>query len=135
MPEGNEYRAARGPVEIQWCAQRRIAVIRYAPDASLTGPDSAFVVSSLEGWIGDEGEPFSVLAFAHEVRATDAAYRATASAFYRKHRAAARIAMLNTSPVLTVVSEMFRDGVGVDLETFSDEAAAREWLATSRARP
>lgn len=135
MTEGEDYKAARGPVSIEWCAKQRIAVIRYAPDANLTGADSAFVVSSLQGWIGEEGEPFSVLVFAREARGTDAAYRATASAFYRKHRDAACIAMLNTSPVLTVVSEMFREGTGVQLKTFSDEATARAWLSTSQARP
>lgn len=134
MTERDDSKVARGSVEIQWCAEQRIAVVRYAPGANLTAPDGTFLVSSLQGWIGDDSEPFALIAFAREVRGTDAAYRAILSEFFRKHRDTGRLAILNTGPVLTVLAEMFRVGTGIQLKTFSNEAAARDWLATHKAR-
>ena len=134
MTERNDCKVTGGSVEIEWCAQERIAIVRYGPNTNLTAPDGTFLVGSLQGWIGDDGEPFSVLAFARGVRGTDAAYRAIASGFFRKHRDVAGIALLNMGPVMTVVTEMFRIGTGIPLKAFSEEAAARDWLATTRAR-
>ena len=132
MNEGDKCKVTRGSAEIQWCAKERIAVIRYAENANLTAPDGRFLADSLQGWIGDEREPFSVLSFSREIRGTDAAYRTIASAFFRKHRDTVHLALMDASFVLTVVSEMFRVGSGIPLKTFSDETAARVWLATSR---
>ena len=122
---------ARGSVEIEWCAQSRVAIVRYAPDTSLTAPDGKFLVDSLNGWIGSEGEPLAVLAFAGEVRDTDAGYRAIASGFFRQHRATVRLALVDAGAIVTVVSEMFRVATGIQLKGFKDEGAARAWLATS----
>jgi hypothetical protein len=131
----NDAAATRGSVAIVWCAESRIAVVHYGPDTRLTAPDGTFLVDTLTGWIGTENEPFAVLAFARGVRGTDAAYRATASAFFRRHRETARIALLNMGPVLSLVVDMFRVGTGIPLKAFTDEAAARSWLATKSVRP
>jgi hypothetical protein len=123
-----------GSVEIEWYAEPRIAVVRYGPDTNLQAPDGRFLVDALTGWIGAEGEPFAVLAHAAGVRGTDAAYRATASAFFRRHRDAACIALVNMGPVLSLVVDMFRVGTGIQLKGFADEAVARSWLRTKGVR-
>jgi hypothetical protein len=116
--------------EITWERAARIAVVRYAPDTTLTAADGAFLVDALTGWIGAEGEPFDVLADGTGVRGTDAAYRSKASAFFKGHRDTARIAMMNMSPFLRLLVDMFRIGTGIPLKGFADEPAARAWLAT-----
>ena len=114
--------------EITWHAQSRIALVRYTSGASLTGPDGPFLVDALAGWIGAAGVPFAVLADAKGLRGTNAEYRAKVSGFFRQHRDHAFIALINAGPVIHVVVEMFRVGTGIQLKTFSDEAAARSWL-------
>ena len=49
-------------------------------------------------------------------RSTDAEYRAKASAFFRKHRDTAYIALTNLGPVTHIVVEMFRVGTGIQLK-------------------
>jgi hypothetical protein len=120
-----------GPsTEITWDSRSRVAVVRYAPGASLEGPDGPFLVDALTGWIGADGEPFAVLADAKGLRGTNAEYRASASRFFRQHCDHAFIALTNLGPVIHVVVEMFRVGTGIQLKTFPDEAAARSWLRT-----
>lgn len=114
--------------EIAWHAHSRVATVRYASGASLTGPDGPFLVDALAGWIGAAGEPFAVLADAKGLRGTDAEYRAGVSRFFRQHRDHAFIALINVSAVIHVLVEMFRLGTGIELKTFADEAAARSWL-------
>jgi hypothetical protein len=119
---------ANGTTEIRWEPQSRVASIGYADGATLTRPDSAFLIEALTGWIGAEGKPFAVLADAKGLRGTNAEYRASASGFFRQHRDTAYIALTNLSPVIHVIVEMFRVGTGIQLKTFADEAAARAWL-------
>lgn len=58
-----------GPsTEITWDSRSRVAVVRYAPGASLAGPDGPFLIDALTGWIGADGEPFAVLADAMSAR-------------------------------------------------------------------
>ena len=114
--------------ELRWDSRSRIAWVRYTTGATLTGPDGPFLVDTLTGWVGTGREPFAVLADATGLRGTNAEYRAAASAFFHGHRETACIALINLGPVIHVVVEMFRVGTGIQLKTFSDEAAARSWL-------
>ena len=116
--------------EIHWDPEARVASVRYAAGASLTGPDGPLLVDALMRWIGTAGEPFAVLADGAGLRGTNAEYRANVGRFFRQHRHAARIALINLGPVIHVVVEMFRVGTGIQLKTFADEAAARSWLRT-----
>jgi hypothetical protein len=115
-------------MELVWCPESRLALVRYAPDVTLTRSDGAVLVDALTGWIAGSGAPFGVLADAAGVSATDAEYRARASRFFWQHRDDAFIALFNVGPVIRVVVEMFRVGTGVPLKTFLDERAARAWL-------
>jgi hypothetical protein len=116
--------------EIHWEPQSRVASVRYADGASLTGPDGPFLVDALTGWIGADGTPFAVLADAKGLRGTNAGYRASASRFFRQHRDTAYIALINVGPVIHVIVEMFRVGTGIQLKTFGAELTARAWLRT-----
>jgi hypothetical protein len=123
-----ELTATSPTTEITWERAKRVALVRYAPGAHLAGNDGAFLVDTLTKWVGADGEPFAVLAEASGLRGTDGDYRAKASTFFRQHRDHSFIALLNLGPVIHVVVEMFRVGTGIQLKTFSDEAAARSWL-------
>jgi hypothetical protein len=116
--------------EIAWQSASRVAFVRYASGATLTGIDGVFLVDALTGWIGKRSEPFAVLADAAGLLGTDAAYRAHVSRFFRQHRETAFIALLNMGPVIHVLVEMFRIGTGIQLKAFDGEAAARSWLRT-----
>jgi len=113
-----------------WRPASRIAAVRYTQGTNLNVVDGAFLVDSLTGWIGESAEPFAVLADAAGLHGTDAAYRAKASAFFREHKDEAFIALINLGPVIHIVVEMFRIGTGIQLKTFTDEAAAHAWLRT-----
>jgi hypothetical protein len=130
MTPSNESTVTSPSTHITWHAPSRVAFVRYALGASLTGPDGPFLVDALTGWIGTAGEPFAVLADAKGLQGTNAEYRASASRFFRQHRDHAFIALINLGPVIHVVVEMFRVGTGIQLKTFPDEAAARSWLRT-----
>jgi hypothetical protein len=119
---------ATDTMELVWCPESRLALVRYAPDVTLTRSDGVVLVDALTGWIAGSSAPFGVLANASGVSATDAEYRAKASQFFWQHRDDAFIALFNVSPVIRVVVEMFRVGTGVPLKTFPDERAARAWL-------
>jgi len=116
--------------EISWEPETRLARVRYTPGATLTLKDSDFLVQALTGWIGAEGEPFAVLAYASGLRGTDAEYRAKTSAFFRRYRDIGYIALIDVGPVIRIVVELFRVGTGIQLKTFTSEAAAHEWLRT-----
>jgi hypothetical protein len=120
--------AVSDTTELRWDSRSRIACVRYSTGATLTGPDGPFLVDALTGWVGAGREPFAVLADATGLRGTNAEYREAASAFFRRHRETACIALINVGPVIHVVVEMFRVGSGIELKTFSDEASARSWL-------
>jgi hypothetical protein len=130
MTAPDHITVASPSTEITWDSRSRVAMVRYAPGASLAGPDGPFLVDALTGWIGSDGDPFAVLADAKGLRGTNAEYRASASRFFRRHRDRAFIALINLGPVIHVVVEMFRVGTGIQLKTFADEAAARSWLRT-----
>jgi hypothetical protein len=115
---------------ITWDGPSRIASVRYSEGALLTSKDGTFLVDALSRWIGEDRDPFAVLADGAGLGGTDAEYRAKASRFFRQHRDHAFIALINLGPVIHVVVEMFRLGTGVQLKTFSDETAARSWLRT-----
>ena len=122
--------AVSGTTEIHWDATSRLAFVRYSAGAGLTGADGSFLVDALSGWIGTAGKPFGVLADGRGLRSTNAEYRACASRFFRQQRDVACDALINVSPVIYVVVEMFRVGTGVQLKSFGDEASARVWLRT-----
>lgn len=114
--------------EITWHASSRVALIRYATDASLTTVDGTFLVDALTSWVGAENMPFAVLADAKGLRGTDGSYRALAGSFFRKHRDTAFVALINQGPVIHIVVEMFRIATGIQLKTFGSETDARAWL-------
>jgi hypothetical protein len=130
MTTANGNTVASASTEIAWHAPSRVAMVRYAPGTNLTSTDGEFLVDALARWVSDNGEPFAVLADGTGLRGTNAAYRAKASHFFRRHRATAFIALINLGPVIHVVVEMFRVGTGIQLKTFAAEAAARTWLRT-----
>jgi hypothetical protein len=114
--------------EITWSPEERLARVRYTAGTHLTSDDGDFLVEALRDWIGSKDEPFGVYADAAGLRGTDAKYRARASGFFRQHRDAAFVALINLGPVIHVVVELFRVGTGIQLKTFASEAAARSWL-------
>jgi hypothetical protein len=135
MTEGTHRRTNDDTVtsestEIQWDPHSRVAFVRYAAGATLTGADGPVLVDALTRWMGADGEPFAVLADGAGHRGTNAEYRANVCRFFRQHRHTACIALSNLGPVIHVVVEMFRVGTGIPLKSFNDEAAARSWLRT-----
>jgi hypothetical protein len=110
--------------------ESRLVVVRFAPGTSLTGAHGVALVGALGKVIGNEGERFGLLADAEGVCDTDGDYRAETGRFFKEHRDTARIALINLGPIIRVVAEMFRIGIGVHMHTFSDETAARVWLRT-----
>ncbi len=116
--------------EIVWSPDKRVADVRYTRGTTLRSEDGDFLVATLTGWIGANGDPFAVLADAAGLEGTDAEYRAKANRFFREHRRTAFIALINLGPVIHVVVELFRVGTGIQLKTFSDDPAARAWLRT-----
>jgi len=122
--------AANRSTKISWQPEWHVASVGYAPGANLTAEDGTFLIDFLNRFIGTNGEPFAVLADAHGLGGTDAAYRATASGFFHRHRAEACIALFNMGPAIRILTEMFRIGTGVQLKAFADEPAARSWLRT-----
>jgi hypothetical protein len=121
-------KVANVTTEIRWDPRARVASVRYLPGAMLTGVDGPLLVDALTAWIGTEGARFGVLVDAAELLGTNAEYRASASRFFKPHRATAFIAISHVGPVIHVLVEMFRVGTGVKLKTFADDAAARAWL-------
>ena len=122
--------AAGGSTEITVHPESRLVVFRILTETRLTGAHGTALVDALTSVIGASGEPFGLLADAGGVSGTDADYRAVTGRFFGEHRATARIALLNLGPIIRVVAEMFRVGIGVQLRTFPDEPAARAWLRT-----
>src|SRR5260370_15122962 len=106
-----------------------LVVLRFVAEVSLTGKHGETLVDALRRVIVD-GERFALLADAKQVRGTDGDYRAVTGKFFGQHRATARIALVTLGPIIRVVAEMFRLGIGLQKNTFADEAAARVWLRT-----
>jgi len=130
MTVPNDSTVTSPSTQITWHAPSRVAVVRYAHGAALTGKDGRFLVDALTAWIGPDPDPFAVLADAAGLGGTDGEYRTEAGRFFRQHRDGAFIALTNLGPVIHVVVEMFRVGTGIQLKTFADEVAARCWLRT-----
>lgn len=117
-------------MEVTVSAAARLVVVRFAPDTALTGVHGTTMVDALKTVVGAGGDRFGLMADARGVTGTDAEYRAVTGAFFRAHRDDARIALTNLAPVVRILAEMFRVGIGLQLKTFPDEAAARSWLRT-----
>ena len=118
-----------GPMKFTLHPESHLVVLRFATDVTLTGKHGEALVGALEGVIAD-GEMFGLLVDAKEVCGTDGDYRSVTGEFFGRHRDAARIALFNLGPIIRIVAEMFRVGIGVQMRTFADEAAARSWLQT-----
>ena len=117
-----------GSMELTLYPEWRLVVLRFVTDISLMGTHGVALVDALKSVTGASGERFALLADCKGAYATDADYRAATGNFFRDHRDAARIALFNLGPIIRVVAEMFRVGIGLHLKTFADEAAARAWL-------
>jgi hypothetical protein len=115
---------------IRWDPLSRVALVAYTSGSRLVAADGPFLVDALAGWIGASGEPFAVMADAAGLVGTDAAYRASVNRFFKSHRASARIALINVSPMIHVVVEMLRIGAGIQIKPFATETLARAWLRT-----
>jgi hypothetical protein len=111
-------------------AGSRLVTVRFAPNTALTGAHGATMVDALKTVVGARAGRFGLLADARGVTGTDAEYRAVTGDFFREHRDDARVALTNLAPVVRILAEMFRVGIGLQLKTFPDEAAARAWLQT-----
>jgi len=117
-----------GSLQITSHPESHLVVIRFVTDTSLTGEHGAALVDAMKAVVGAAGERFALLADCKGAYGTDAAYRAATGEFFGHHRDTARIALFNLGPVIRVVAEMFRVGIGLHLKTFSDDGAARAWL-------
>jgi hypothetical protein len=111
-----------------WHSESRLAVLRFLTDTQLTGKHGKVLVDALTGWIGTTTTPFALLADAKGVHSADADYRTTTGVFFRQHRDAAYVALINLGPLIRFVAEMFRIGTGLQMKAFADEEAARSWL-------
>jgi hypothetical protein len=128
MTEGVDGRTTTcGTMEITLHPESRLVALRFVAATSLTGEHGVALVDAMKSVI-DGSERFALIADVKGAYATDADYRAATGNFFRQHRDAARIALFNLGPILRVVTEMFRVGIGLQLKTFADEAAARSWL-------
>lgn len=114
--------------DLSWDPEQRVAHVRYRRGANLTSPDGDFLADTLAGWVGESADPFAILADAAGLGGTDAAYRAKASGFFKRHRAHAFIALINVGPLIQVVVELFGLGTGIPLKSFASEESARTWL-------
>lgn len=115
-------------MRLSWNAAQRVATMTFATGTHLTGKHGAVIAETLSGWVGASSAPFAFLADAKHVTGTDADYRSATGAFFKQHRRDAFIALLNLNPVIAIVAEMFRIGVGLNLKSFPSEEKARAWL-------
>jgi|SRR5579863_9432619 hypothetical protein len=119
-----------GSMEMTLRPESRLVVLRFLTDTTLTGEHGAVLVDAMRSVSNGHAEPFALLADCTGARATDADYRASTGEFFRGHRSRARIALFNLGPIIRVVAEMFRVGIGLQLKTFTEDDAARSWLRT-----
>jgi hypothetical protein len=118
----------RASMELTWHPGSRLALLRFTAETNLSGEHGQIMVQSLGRWIGSSAAPFALLADAKGVSGTDADYRATMGRFLRGHRDKAYIALFHLGPLIGMVAQMCRIGIGLRLKTFPDEKAARAWL-------
>ncbi len=128
MTEGGDRLVTCGSMELAIQPEARLVVLRFASATSLTGEHGAALVDAMSRVMGERGERFGLLADCHGAQSTDADYRASTGEFFRHHRDTAHIALYNLGPIIRVVAEMFRVGIGLHLKTFDEDAAARSWL-------
>jgi hypothetical protein len=119
---------ACGTMELTLHAEAHLVTVRFVAETVLTGEQGTALVGALERVLGEPGERFGLIADAAGVRGVGADYRSVTGEFFGRHRAAARVALVNLGPVIRVIAEMFRVGVGLHLRTFAEDAAARVWL-------
>lgn len=117
-----------GSMEIRWQAESRLALMAFAADTKLSGPDGVIMVDALTSWAGAGGEPFAMLVDAARLNGTDAAYRATTTPFFTNHRKDVFVAVWSVGAVVGIIIDMFRLASGMQIQTFADEGAARAWL-------
>jgi hypothetical protein len=117
-----------GSMELTLHPGSRLVVLRFVTDTSLTGDHGVALVGAMRRVIGAPGERFALLADCKGAHSTDADYRASTGDFFLHHRDTARIALFNLGPIIRVVADMFRVGIGLQLKTFTEHAAARAWL-------
>jgi hypothetical protein len=133
MTSAGVQRASCGSMQIAVHPDARLVAIRFVSDTHLAGEHGAALVDALERVAG--ADRFALLADCEHVCDTDTGYRRATGAFFGRHRETARIALFNLSPIIRVVAEMFRIGIGLQLRTFADDTAARSWLRTQGIRP
>ena len=117
-----------GSMELTLHPEAHLVTVRFLSETALTGEQGVALVEALKSVLGESGERFGLIADAAGVRGVGAEYRTVTGEFFGRHRAAARIALVNLGPIIRVVAEMFRVGVGLHLRTFADDGAARAWL-------
>lgn len=126
--ESSDGSVASASMRVAWDPAGRLVTMRCKPGALLDGTDAGVFVDAISAWIGETRAPFGLLAYLKDVRGTDAECRTTARSFFSRHKDYVSIATLDTSPILRVVTDMFRIGSGVQVEAFASEAEARAWL-------
>ncbi len=115
-------------LHIVWNDGTRIAAVRCTPDALLTGPDAQHLKDTMKASVGVTAQPYALLVDTSGIRGTTAEYRSISAAFYREQGAALIIALFNLNPIVRILAEIFRVGIGLDIKTFKDEVHARAWL-------
>ena len=123
-----ERRTLCGPMELTARPAARLLVVRFSSDIQVTGVHGAALVAAASAVMGGTQQPFGLLADAAHVTGADADYRTITGRFFAQHREGARVALFHLGPILRVVAEMMRVGIGMQLGSFGDEAAARDWL-------
>lgn len=116
-----EIRSANATVT--WDAERRLAVLRYAPPAQLvTGEIIRPILEALDGWFGEEGGDLVVdLA---GVGRTDEEFRRAWADLLAPRRFRVRISISGSNAHMDTVSRIFEAGVGVEIRGFPTHDAA-----------
>ena len=106
-----------------WDAERRLAVLVYAPPAQLiTGEIIAPVLAGLDAWLGEQGGDLVVDLTG--VDKTDEAFRRAWVEVLAPRRFRVRIAISGSNAHMDVVSRMFGAGVGVEINGHPDHESA-----------
>lgn len=124
-------RTSRGGSEIDWDDSTRILRVRVgrAGDSlRLMADDAAWMIDHIRQWAGEER--FGYLADCIGAGMADAGFRVAMGDFFRaRKKGSLCIAWYHINPLTRIVIEMFAlVTLGSDAKTFSNEAAARNWL-------
>ena len=117
-----------GAVELSWDPTTRVAAMRFDRPTTSTGENASVLVRAMTEWVGDNREPFALLADAARLDGMDAGWRSIWGKFFRERRDRAWIAVFHMGPLIRVAAEMFRLGTRVQLKGFAHETEARAWL-------